>query len=240
MSEGTQAMTEQKLGEVQATTEQTTGEATQETVMTYTQEQVAKMQSTFEKKTAKAEQRALVAETKLNETSTALVDVADRLRRIEAENQERQFSGLEDLPGTEKLKHLYRTLSDKEEALTKQQREFDKVRLDAAQGLKFRDATTLAKKYGIDADELMECETYQGMVERVADLVAEKVNTKTVTPQAKASPLPKHIDSATSTGSGTGRVFKASEIDNMTSQEIFDNSSEIAKAQREGRIKMNE
>jgi len=52
--------------------------------------------------------------------------------------------------------------------------------------------------------------------------------------------LPKHVDSGLQTTSGTGRIWRASEIDSMTSDERFAIRSEIAKAHREGRIKTNE
>jgi hypothetical protein len=72
------------------------------------------------------------------------------------------------------------------------------------------------------------------------DLVIQGLSKKEPETKSPESRLPKHIDSGTQVASGTGRVFKGSEIQNMTAKERFDQRSEISKAAQEGRIKHNE
>ena len=52
--------------------------------------------------------------------------------------------------------------------------------------------------------------------------------------------IPKHVDSGVQTTSGTGRIWKATEIQRMTIDERFQHRKEIANATKEGRIRMNE
>ena len=249
MSEGIQEKDALKPGEGQAQTDAMTGQVAPKTVKTYTQEEldtaVGKTQSTFEKKLSKAERRADEAETGLAEATANLSNVAGRLRAVEMENEKRRFEGLEDLPQTARLQKMYSELTERQEFLEKQSAELEKLRRPAAEGLKYQDAMKLAKKYkekgvDIDPDDLMECTTKADMVEKAADILAEKLGEKAKTTPSKEPLIPGHIDSASSSGGGTGRIWKGSEIEDMSDQERFDQKSEIAKAYKEGRIRINE
>lgn len=222
---------------VQAETEQTTETDAGKTAKTLTQEehdaQMSKMQSTFEKKAREAEREAKQAKQQFEQTSVEVSTMREQVSKLTAEIERRELEGLEDVPQAQKLIRLNQELRQRELNLGKQQTEFAKTQQAALEGLKFKDALALSKDYGIDADELMECNTYSDMLKKVLEIQ----KTKSIPPVEKPKPkVPEHIDSGVSSGSGKGRIWKASEIDSMSSDERFAKRSEIHKAHDEGRI----
>ena len=226
--------------------------ATQETVkekpetVIYTQEQFSKMQSTFEKKAQESERKAKESEARLNQTSQHLQALEDRLAQAESDRDSHLFVGLEDEPASQRVKVLYEQIKKEQLALKNQKREFSMIQGEAMEGLKFRDASKLAKELEVDVEELMGCETHADMVSKAKDLVIERLKAGQTEPKAEVETkkaetyLPKHIDSGISTSSGGGRVWKASEIQALSGEERLKLASEINKATKEGRIRMNQ
>ena len=231
-------------------TQEGTDEEKSKTVV-YTQQQldsaVGKAKATIEGKWRESDRKAQAAESRLTETADRLSDLEDKLARAERDRDERLFAGMEDEPSTQRLKVLYGQVAKTQDDLRKRERELNKVQAEAFDGLKFRDATNTSKEikknYGIEVDpeELMTCKSWEDMQIMAKDLVIKGLSTKEPEKTKETeSRLPKHIDSGTQVASGTGRVFKGSEIQNMTPKERFDLHSEISKATQEGRVKMNE
>uniref|UniRef100_A0A6M3JVS2 Scaffolding protein n=1 Tax=viral metagenome TaxID=1070528 RepID=A0A6M3JVS2_9ZZZZ len=214
----------------QVDTVQATEEGTVKTEKSYTQEEFAKMQSTFEKKARQYEREAKTAKSELDTTRGELSTLSEQVSKLTTEIERRELAGLEDLPQAQKLLALNKEVRDKESLLLRQQREFQKTQQTAMEGLKFKDALTLSKDTGIDVEELLECETYEAMLKTALQKVKEQAKT----PQKLK--VPEHIDSAISTASGKGRIWKASEISSMSADERFANRTEITKALTEGRI----
>ncbi len=201
------------------------------TEIKYTQEQFSKMQSTFEKKAREAEREAKSAKQQLEQTTVSVSAMQEQMSKLTAEIERRELEGLEDVPQAQKLIRLNQELRQRELQLTKQQTEFSKTQREALEGLKFKDALALSKDYDIEVDTLMECDTYSDMLKKVLTIQKEKS-----IPDKPKPKIPEHIDSGVSTGGGKGRVWKASEITSMSSDERFANRSEISKAMNEGRI----
>jgi len=216
----------------------------------YTQQQldsaVGKSKETIERKWKDSERRREVAEGGLQETTQRIQELEDSLHQIKLERDRQMFSGLEDVPESKRLQTLYAQYEAEATRLKDEKRKWKEYESEARSGLQFRDATKTVKEiktnYGleIDPEELLGCQTYEEMQIKAKDLVIQGLSTKEPGAKSPESRLPKHIDSGTQVASGTGRVFKGSEIQNMTSQERFDLHSEISKATQEGRIKMNE
>jgi uncharacterized phage infection (PIP) family protein YhgE len=230
--------------ETQVNTEQPTVNQPKEAV-TYTQDQVSKMQSTFETKANVAEQRAAQAESRLEEYEAQLEQYQDQLGELKTTLEEREFAGIEDIEGAEKIKSLYRKVSERNQLLDKKEREIKKKESIAMQGLKFQDAMKLSTdmgfgELGLDFQPLMECRTLTDMTIKAAKMVAEKVKTPAVPTEPKPEPaIEPHVDSGVQNAGGPSRVFKASEIEKMSFDERFALKSEISKAMAEGRIDQN-
>lgn len=244
MSLGEQEATKPTQETAQVETEQETVKEEPKTVI-YTQEQVSKIQSSFEKKAKESEHRAKEYESKLGQTLERLTDLEDKLTQAEADRDMKLFAGLDDEPGGPRIKTLYEQIQRQKLDITKQQREFTKVQGEALQGLKFRDAFKLAKEHEVEVDELMECETYADMVSKAKDLVIERLKTQyqpaAQVEKKEAEPvLPKHIDSGISTSSGGGKVWKASDIQKLSSDDRLNLAKEINKATKEGRIRWDQ
>ena len=208
---------------------------TVKTEKTYSQEEFSKMQSTFEKKEKQAKREAQEAQHQLESTTASITAMQEQISKLTEEIERRELEGLEDVPQGQKLIRLNTQLRQREAQLLKQQADFSTKQKEALEGLKFKDALNLSKEYGIDVDELMDCNSMKDMYEKVAKSLKEK----TVTPKTEEKPKPKvpeHIDSGLSTSAGKGKNWKGSEINNMSSDERFANRKEIAAAMREGRI----
>ncbi len=244
----TQDNAEKTQEQKQVNTEKVTDNQEQKTE-TYTRAeldtQIGKVQSTFEKKWRDADGKAQKAQEALTEATQKYTDLEDKVTSLEREREKQMFSGLEDLPQTEKLKSLYDKISTERDNILKRQRELDKVQGEAAEGLKFRDATKLSKEVReqypdvlIDPEDLMDCKTYAEMQVKVKDIVLEsyKIQAK---PKEKEKILPDKVDSGTTTPSSLGRIWTASEIENMSPDERFKLRGEIRKAGVEGRIDTN-
>jgi hypothetical protein len=202
------------------------------TEKTYTQDEFAKMQSTFEKKAKQAEREAQEFKKQVEATSGNVTSMQEQISKLTSEIERRELEGLEDLPQAQKLLRLQHDLRSKEADLLRQRSEFSKVQETAKEGLKFKDALALSKEYDIEVDELMECNTMADMYKKTLQLTKEKVKT----PEKKELKTPSHIDSAVTSAAGKGRIWKASEITSMNSDDRFAQRSEISKAMREGRI----
>lgn len=130
------------------------------------------------------------------------------------------------------LKRVKGEVKQKNKELDDAKAELDKYRPAA----KLYDATELGKQYDCPPELLLEAENYAEMV----GIAKGYAKSQTATPKAevkKTEPkIPEHIDSGHSTGSGEGRVWKASEIANMSAEERFANRAEIVKAGKENRI----
>ncbi len=220
---------------VQVDTVQTTETDAGKTAIVYTQEQVSKIQSTFEKKAREAEREAKQAKQQLEQTTADVSAMREQVNKLTVEIERRELEGLEDVPQAQKLIRLNQELRQRELHLSNQKAELAKTQREALEGLKFRDAMALSKDYDIDVDILMECDTYSDMLKKVLNVQKEKV-TPTKVEAKKEVKVPEHIDSGVSSGSGKGRIWKASEIESMSPDERFAAHSEIAKAQKEGRI----
>ncbi len=220
---------------IQETPQVETAETTEQgkTAKTYTQDEVAKMQSTFEKKTKQAEREAKEAKGERDSVRSEISTLTEQLNSLTAETQRRELEGLADLPEGQKVARLLETARRKEAELIRKEQGLKKMESTALEGLKFRDALSLSKEYDIDVDDLMECDTMADMYKKALTLTRGKI----VNQESKPAPkMPSHIDSGISSSSGKGRVWKASEITSMSSDERFDNRSEITKAMKEGRI----
>jgi len=233
----------------EAKTQEGTDEDKSKTVV-YTQQQldsaVGKSKETIERKWKDSERRAQVAEGGLQETTQRIQELEDSLHQIKLERDRQMFSGLEDLPESKRLQALYAQYEAEATRLKDEKRKWKEYESEARSGLQFRDATKTVKEikanYGleIDPEELLGCHTFEEMQIKAKDLVIQGLSKKEPEAKEPESRLPKHIDSGTQVASGTGRVFKGSEIKNMSPQERFDQKSEISKATQEGRIKWNE
>uniref|UniRef100_A0A6M3KFJ1 Scaffolding protein n=1 Tax=viral metagenome TaxID=1070528 RepID=A0A6M3KFJ1_9ZZZZ len=228
--------------ENQVTLQENTAESVETTVTdeaktekSYTQEEVAKMQSTFEKKARQSEREAKQYKGEVDTVRSEISTLTEQLATLSSEIQRREMEGLADLPQGQQVARLLESARRKEADLIKKEQDLKKMQNTALEGLKFKDALALSKEYDIDVDDLMECDTMAEMYKTALKLTKEKVTTpKTeVKPAAK---IPDRIDSAISNAAGKGRMWKASEITSMSSDERFDKRSEIATAQREGRI----
>ena len=214
----------------QVETEGTTEQG--KTAKMYTQEEFAKMQSTFEKKARQAERESKEAKGERDSIRSEVTSLQGQLSSISAEIQRRELEGLDDLPQGRKIASLLETARKKEADLLRKEQDLRQMESTALEGLKFKDALAISKEYGIDVDDLMECTSMTEMYKKTLQLTREKT-----TPIKKAEvKVPGHIDSGISTSTGKGRIWKASEIINMSSDERFENRSEIARANKEGRI----
>ncbi len=232
-----QADQDQDQDKPQAETEAKTDDGTDKTVKTYTQEEVSKIQSTFEKKAREAERQATQYKQQLDQTNQSISTMQEQLNRLTTDLEAKELAGIEDIPQGQKIIQLTRQLRQKESDLIKQQTEFSKTQAAALEGLKFKDALALAKEYDIDADELMECNTYQDMLSKTLKIIKEKPKAA---PKPKESLVPSKVDSGQNTATGKGRVWKQSEIRNMSPMERLSAASEIGAAMKEGRINYKE
>jgi hypothetical protein len=212
---------------------------------TYTREdvdkEISKVQSTFEKKWRDADSKAQKAQAALDEANNKYTALEDKITALERERERAMFNGIEDLPQAEKLKSLYAQVDKERDDIRDRQRELQKVQGEAAEGLKFRDATKLTKEIKeqypnvlIDPEDLMDCKTYAEMQVKAKDLVLESYKTPKASGKEKI--IPDKVDSGNQTPSSVGRIWKASEIENMSPEERFKMRGEIRKAGEEGRI----
>lgn len=148
---------------------------------------------------------------------------------------ERRKAALGEFGDDPKVHGLLRDLEQAEELLANAKREKELLKtqsLEVAAAQKEVDAYKIARQYEVPIEDLMECESFSEM-ERIAKVLSK---TKTNKVEQKVVKQPPKLDSGLSSGGGKGRVFKVSEINNMSSDERFKLRSDIAKAQMEGRI----
>jgi len=247
-------MDEQELQEVtelvqeakQAETAPPTEEQPPKTVV-YTQEQFSKMQSTFERKQREAERRAAEAERRLQEYADRMEALQQQIELAEEERTAKILAGLDSVPEGERIKQLYVELKNDRARYQEQMRKLQEYEEQAMQGLKFYDAWQLAKDAEglVTVDELLECDSYEDMLLKVKQAAIEKIKAAQGKPESKPQPkaeakprVPGHVDSGVQTAVGTGRFFKASDIQKMSPEERV--KLGISKAIKEGRIKWDE
>lgn len=208
-----------------------------------TTEEFRKMQKSLEARRVEAERKAERASKEAESANSAMATLQRQIATLQSQVDEAEFSQLRELPNGEKIIAVRQQIRQKELELAKRETDIAKVQRDAYEGLKFRDALSMSKEYGIEVEDLMSCESYDQMKDKVIAYLKEN-KTKDVPKvekvEKKEAILPTHVDSGIQTTSGKGRIWKASEISNMSKDKRFELRSEIAKATQEGRIRMNE
>lgn len=241
----TQGSEQEQIGQTQEkVTSQATAQATvqateKETVKTektYTQEEFAKMQSTFERKARDWERKAKEYESLAQEQASQLDSLQSQIIKLTEEIDKKELEGLESQPEAQRLIRLRSQLRQKEAELTKKERTMSRLQkeYDAKEV-----ARIISERFGVEIDyqDLMESRTYLEMRDKAEDIASSKLKAAPKPEVEKPKPAVPHIDSGLSTiGGGKGRIWKISEINNMSSDERFRNATEINKARKEGRI----